>query len=200
MRKGRTCVGGAAVTLALLAGCGNPAPEASDLSDSTAFFELAIDEARTQGASAAQLAVLERAKVNGSLSYADASGLLPSLQGCIEDAGGVFSQGEDIAIGPDLRAPTYVAGVPGLSEDAALALVEDCERVNVDAVLGALWNQPSTVEARNAEFAAQLSEIVTCLANHGVTIDANAPLGEVQALVQDLAAEQGVTCYEQSWA
>lgn len=164
------------------------------------FFEQAIADARAQGASGAQLDVLEAAAERGYVDYADVVGLLPDFQGCIEDAGGAYFRGEDQRIGPDLVAPTYSVGIPGVDEDTALAVIEECERTHIDAVMAALWLQPSTVEARDEEFEAQLPGIVECLRSHGVTVDADAPLGEVQALVQDLAVDQGITCYTQSWA
>lgn len=183
----------------VISGCSANTPVLPSADPSRIFFEQVLAEAESQGASESQLETLKTAAARGSVVYADVVSLLPGLQGCIEDVGGYFSVGSDQQIGPELVAPTYSVGIPGLEETAALAVIQSCEQTHIDAVMGALWTQPSTVEARDAEFREALPDVLKCLREHGIVVDDDAPVAEVDALSRDLAGDQGVMCYTQSW-
>lgn len=197
--KHLTALAGASLAVLTVVGCQQQSQVDSPDAVTREFFRQVATDATAGHASAEQMDVIERAAAAGSVTYADVAQLVPSFRACIEDSGGVYVAGEDQPIGPGLAAPTYSVGVPGVGEDAALAMIEHCERTHLEFVLGALWTQPSTIEARDKEFAERLPEIERCLRDQGVTFDEGATVAELQVLVQDLAVETGIACYVPSW-
>lgn len=163
----------------------------------------AVDEAKSIGASAAQIALLEEAANSPEgLTFAHYEAAVNSTLECMRDQG-LTVNGPTLIRQREIDVLNYSAGAgSGLDDDAAYTVIEECERTH-GILVWSLWtNQPSTLQRRDEIFNEYMPAMITCLQDHSVGIDDDATRPEVEeavsALIQSVSGEgiDGPNCYE----
>lgn len=149
----------------------------------TAFAAPILDDARAEGASDAQIALIERAIAEGEVTPALALEAIDNAFACLADAG---SEGTLNPVEPGVELPEisyYYSAPPGVSED----LLDSCLTENSMWVEMMYQVQPKAIAVIDAKFEENREYLIECLRGFGRVIDDDAPVDEIKhALVPTL--------------
>lgn len=145
------------------------------------------DEARSEGASVEQLAIIETATKSGSVTRDDLADAAARAVECMRTAG-LFAQTVDDVRPYGVTVPGYQAGSDELPDSTVLDLIDACDKEHYYFAAYLYQTQPSTLAARDEHFASHRGAIVACLETHGVAVDPEAPPDAVMAAANELLA------------
>jgi len=182
-----------AVACAAMCGCTNSVPEVS--ASPTRYFEDLIARATVAGAGEQQMTALRAAADAGGVTYAQVDARMADFFECARDAGLRPERAEDRPIAPNVSAPDYYVEFGGLPMEQGNDLTQACLTKTMDFAMEALHQQPSSIEAQEADTLAHLDEIAACTAAHGHPLTADATLDEIYAAQHEVFAEANVECY-----
>lgn len=151
-------------------------------------------EATKAGASEEQLATLEAWIDAKDTPYSDVEQALQRFFGCLE-AAGVDHQYSGPASGIDYPEVTYRVMVnPELSDEATVALMNECDSKELYFINLAYQSGPGVTERRERQDAEYLPVAVACLADHGIDLSEAQTLGEVEIALQEQGLEDPWMC------
>jgi len=156
----------------ILGGCAAAEVQQGDnLGDFDVRVADALEEARSGGASEAQLAIVEQAGKEGSVTFEDAKVAVSSAISCMA-AAGIAATYEEDALRNGVVIPGFTVKV---SEDPALSNAADvCEYSESYWVNKLYQTQPSAIDANLAFIEKQAPVIRQCLEDAGYDTDPDA--------------------------
>lgn len=185
--SGRVAVG--SVSLMILAGCsgGGGMPGDGDAAFDVRVAE-ALEEARSKGASEAQMSILERASGDGGVTFEDAKAAAIATISCMADQG-VDATYQDDAMPNGVTIPAYA--VSALKDDGSPAdpVMEQCENSESYWVNMLYQMQPSSIEANLAFIEKQAPVVGKCLEDAGYDTDPDATGMELVLQADDVARQ-----------
>lgn len=166
----------------------------------TELLDDAIAEAGQSGASAAQLDVLERARVSGEVTYEDAKGAAQAVVACFRQ-GGLEAEYSEMTRNGSYPVPNYA--VWSNASDASVdAIVEVCENQEFTWVNKVYQTQPSARQVVGEFVMSKEGELRACLEDYGIQTDPDANGWELAQLAlestdfgqggQDCLGEAGI--------
>lgn len=191
----------AAVAIAvatLLTGCGTdvgPASEptvpvstssgpvpADTSGDFTERLEAARADAVKDGASDAQLAIIDEAVTTGGITMEQLLVARDNYAQCLEAVGYTL---HDLGVSDDngYPYPDYSVEIPTSGENQAL--MDDCESTHFLHVDYLYQMQPSSQQAQENDFAAAMPKLIECLNDGGVDVPADTTADELKRLMLD---------------
>lgn len=130
--------------------------------------EAAIEQAKAEGASPAQIAILEEARRTGELSWEAYSASVDSFLRCVREAG-LRVDIDEVDVHQGLMRRIYGVEVGENLEHEPT--VQACSAKHSRAV-ERLWQiQPASVEAQERQFKQIRDAVVECLTREGVTVN-----------------------------
>lgn len=179
-----------AIIAAILSGCGAGAPQPGGTKGTSIDLSRLIIEAREGGASAGQIAALERASKTGVMSFEALNALVPAVLDCIESTGASVRIGTPREAFPGVMVPDYSVSPPSGATadevDRVRELSNACEQKEWSHALTYYLSQPSSVESYEQGLLGSAQEIRACLAGHHIDVPVDASAGEISAaLSQD---------------
>ncbi|MGL5826229.1 MAG: hypothetical protein ACRCYU_15660 [Nocardioides sp.] len=148
-------------------------------------------------ADASQLAILD---AGDEISFADYRDAVTRSLGCIRDAGIDVVGGDqtDNSRGFPMINYSFSGSSEGRSDDETLAVADGCMAKYSALVEERYQNQPTSLEAIEAEFEKRKPAIIECLNSAGSTIDGDASRADVELEVREIAGGQGTDCFAEA--
>ncbi|PFG16687.1 hypothetical protein ATK74_1238 [Propionicimonas paludicola] len=184
--------------LVVVAGCsasvqppttpGNPSP-------SGAADPQIVQDARTAGADASQIAILKK----GDVSYADYESAVNLALTCMRKAGidVLPPQRTDRTGLPQLNYG-WSSQVTGMTEEQATALGDDCLKRYSQFVEMQYQTQPSSIEAMEKYFVKFRPAVVACIRKNGGTVKDEPTREEAIQASNPVEDRSGVDCFEKA--
>ena len=180
----------------VLAGCSDPAPTTSELSDwgfAPTLVELA-EEARAAGASEEQVHQLEAWIEIEDTPYSDLEQALQRTFACFEQAGLEYSYGAP-AGGEDYPEVKYAVFDDSPAGDHSVRnLIDACESKESQFVSMAYQLGPGVTARRERDNAAFFPQAIACLDQHGVETPEVSTLGELETALLEAGVDDPWGC------
>lgn len=136
------------------------------------------EQAIAHDASSAQIALIDDAATVGALDLAALKEAALAAVECMNTAGlNATVTSENRPSG--FEVPGYTTASESLSEDSALAIIDECDRQHFYFVSRLYQTQPTAREAKDKHFARHREALMACLTENGVQIDQQATQDEV---------------------
>lgn len=131
------------------------------------------------------------------MTYSDLGELLPDLLGCLEAAGFTTTETGTLEYYPGFPIPSYGSTAPSnLTREQAGDVESECANETYDWAQIYYVSQGAAVDAYVQSFMDQRPAILSCLREHGVTVDDDVPADELIYLVtEDSQAGGNEVCY-----
>lgn len=160
-------------------------------------LEYLLDEAREAGASAEQMAVVDSALRQGSMSLDDVTVAFDNYLECLEEAGFTIRVVEPVERYPGFAEPDAQVQFPsGLDSVSAENVDRACLRQHYAFASAYYVGQPQAMDAYLSTFDAQRESIVSCLDDVGVSVDESASSTELLYAVSEARIVTGTLCWE----
>lgn len=158
------------LSLLLLPACGGPSPAEPGVEAESGLVDVhqVLAQARDNGASAAQIALLEEAAAQGEVTLEIARQARRNLQDCAATAG------VDIQFHEVTRPDGWVEWVtefPDVEGRDVQQVVKDCEDRESGLIVSVYSSQPSAVTAKEDYLNDQKPVLIACLEQQGLTPD-----------------------------
>lgn len=163
----------------VLAGCAvadEPSASPAD-GDFAALAASVLEDARADGASAAQIRIIEESLDSGEVSFEAVQGAVHATFACF-DAAGVRYEELAPAVTNGILFPSYTFE----GEDNS-AIADECIQANSNFVEMLYMRQPVAVEAANDAFEAGMPVLIDCLRRLGYEIDDDVTADELKAML-----------------
>jgi len=190
-RHGRALMGIAFVAALALGGC-TGTPEAGN---ETSIDPRILEGARSGGADADQLAVLE----SGNVTFEQYQAAVDRTITCMRDAGiDVVGDAVTETRGfPEIQY-SFATSSPGRTDEQTTAIADDCIDSHSKFVEAAYQNAPGALEAQELQFDTYRPAIIECLRQNGVDIDDDAPPHDIFSAAGPLWEDKAVDCVAES--
>jgi len=169
-----------------------------DNNDEPAFetkIDQSIDEAKAEGASDAQLALLDQIRESGKVDIEVQRTAMRSTVQCFI-ASGLEAKYEEAPNSNGLLLPGYdvgydVAKDPNLDSEDYLALIDECDRSESWWVSRLYQTQPTSVEQKEAYLDALIPQMRQCLVDAGYSVADDATGTDLQVQIARAEADTG---------
>jgi hypothetical protein len=153
-------------------------------------FSDQIADAVRGGASEAQVQILRDARDAGALTLEQTKAAVADTFACF-DASGMSHSGISTVTQEGLERVTYTyATIPGLGDEASLAIADACMNTNSFYVEKVFVMQPISREITNRYFTENVrTRLIPCLRSIGVAVDDESTNDEVWRIATDTMAE-----------
>jgi hypothetical protein len=155
-------------------------------------IEQQLEWARTNGAAAEQVDVLEQALTNGAVTIEQIVDLNSRVEDCLADAGfRVTDVGmEQVQVGSSMTMPGYVAVQPeGMDDVAAGAVMDECSTKFIAYAQSAYMDQPRSQEILYEGY--DNPDVRQCLIDRGYDVDEDATGYEINLIASDDIRDHG---------
>lgn len=174
------------VAAVAVSGCSADAPATvgASTSDFTAMAAGAIEEARSEGATQAQLDAISAAMASGAVSFEAVTTAVAATFECFEATGVRYeNQGSHISAGVSYVDYVYEGG---LKEAAA----DTCIKQNSEFVETLYALQPAALEKAASAFDAAMPALILCLKDLGYTVEDDITADELKELIKGTDEEK----------
>ncbi|MGC4174296.1 hypothetical protein [Demequina sp.] len=171
---------GSCVAIVALTACSSAVPEPSASPTGSEFALLATDalnDARANGASDAQLHIIEDAIATGGISFDAIQEAVHATFACFDSAGVRYEEFAP-AVTNGTLFPSY-----SFEGEEKTAVADECIHTNSDYVEMLYMRQPSAIEAGLDAFEAGMPVLIACLRRLGYELDDDVTADELKALL-----------------
>lgn len=154
-----------------------------------------VQDARTAGADASQIAILEK----GNVSYADYESAVNLALTCMRKAGiDVLPPERTERTGLPQLHYGWSSQVTGMTEEQATALGDDCLKRYSQFVEMQYQTQPSSIEAMEKYFEKFRPAVVACIRKNGGTVKDEPTREEAIQAANPVQDKSGIDCFEKA--
>lgn len=153
-----------------------------------------LDEARKDGASREQLAVLEKSSTD--VSFADYERAIGRTVGCLRDSG-IDVVGDTVTTRrgfPEIRY-SYANSSTGRSDQQTGELADTCMQTHSKWIEAAYQTSTRNIEAREALIKPYREALLACLRDNGGTARDDAPTDDLMIASSDVLEAKGINCW-----